>query len=134
MELGGQPVQLFLAEKLSGDIQHSAAALADKVGVRFHPGIEMLLPIDDPHTHRFPRFAELLQIPVHGAQAQVGIAGLQFGIHPVSCGMNSGFLKRVQNGHPLPAEIFAFFQTKLVPFFVPFLSQERRSNSPFRFL
>ena len=59
----------------------------------FNTAIEMLLPVYHPNTDSLPRLAELFQIPVDRAQTQVGIAGLQLGVHPVRCRMDGSLLQ-----------------------------------------
>ena len=87
-------------------------------------GVEMLLAVDDPHAGRLAGLAEFLQVPVDGAQAEVGVFGLQLGEHPVRRGVDRGALEGLQDRHALPAEIFPFFHP--VP---PFLGKSSKGES-----
>ena len=87
--------------------------------------VEMFLPVDDPHAGRLAGLAEFLQVPVDGAQAEVGVFGLQLGEQPSPpVGVDRGALEGLQDRHALPAEIFPFFHP--VP---PFLGKSSKGES-----
>jgi hypothetical protein len=76
MEFSGKAIQLFLPEKFFGNVQHRSAVPAHKVSMGLHSAIKMLLPVNNPNTDRFPCLADFFQVPIHGAQAEIGVPGL----------------------------------------------------------
>ena len=79
------------------EIDHLAAAAANKVGMGRCICIEPLLPVDHAHTVNHTVLLEEFQIPVYRSQTEVGVAGLQSLIDPVGRGMAGRTLYGVQD-------------------------------------
>ena len=84
-------------------VQHTAAFSADKVCMRIHPGIEMLLPLHMAHRKRFPLFAEHAKIAVNRAEAEIRILPSEGGIQGLRRGMLFGSRECIKNSCTLYA-------------------------------
>ena len=90
-------VHLTVQSKM-GQIDDRAAVFANKVAMGGDNGVKTLLSLNDSYA---PNIASLLkedEIAVHGAQAQVGMAGFQLLVDPLGGGMAAGALNGGQDG------------------------------------
>ena len=71
-------------------VPNDAAATADQMGVGGDIGVKMLLPVDDAQRLDQSGVLELGEIPVDGAQTQVGVIGMELMVDPISSGVRCG--------------------------------------------
>ena len=80
-----------------GQVGNSAAARANKVAVRICEAVEALLAVDHAHALDVAPLLEKDQVAVYGAQAQVGVGGLQLLVDPLRGGVAVGAANCIQD-------------------------------------
>ena len=110
-------LQYALGQGYMFQIQNLTAGCADKVGVGFGIVVKPFQTVDNADGLDGTFFLEHGDVPVDGAQAEIGEAGLELPVDPFGSGVAFGASDAVQNGIALftvLSDNFHSFTSKLV--------------------